>query len=275
MLRKRLLTVVVLMPIIAVLLIAGGWPYALGVALTLAVGGIEFVSLMRKGNYRPYQVILVAAIVLMALVQEAGMMSQALGPGLAALLIISMTAMLAAYGDGDKIPVVNFGLTVGGALYIGWLGSHFVALRQVPDGLYWSLVVVPAIGAADSAAYVIGRWRGRHKMAPVVSPGKTWEGYLGGALGAAAFGAFCAALASILTPHIHALDGALIGLLVGLVSPVGDLGMSTVKRMVGAKDASNILPGHGGVLDRIDSALVGVTIGFYYIAWIVLPRFGF
>jgi phosphatidate cytidylyltransferase len=274
MLRQRLLTVVVLMPIIAVLLILGGWPYAFGVALTLAIGGIEFVSLMRKGNYRPYGLILVAAIVLMVLVQETGEMGRALGPGLAAFLIISMTAMLAAYGQGDQIPVVNFGLTVGGALYIGWLGAHFVALRKLPDGLYWSLVVVPAIGAADSSAYVIGRWRGRHKMAPLVSPGKTWEGYLGGALGAAIFGAFAAALASILTPHIRPLDGALIGLLVGLISPVGDLGMSTVKRMVGAKDASNILPGHGGVLDRIDSALVGATIGFYYIAWIVLPRLG-
>ncbi len=269
MLRERLLTVVVLMPIIAVLLIAGGWPYALGVALALAVGGIEFVSLMRKGNYRPFGVILVSTIVLIVLAQAAGVMDQALEPGLAALLIISMTAMLAAYGDGDKIPVVNFGLTVGGALYIGWLGAHLVALRQLPEGLYWSLVVIPAIVAADSTAYVVGRWRGRHKLAPVVSPHKTWEGYVGGALGAAVFGAFCAALAALLTPHIRVLDGALIGLLVGLISPVGDLGMSTVKRMVGAKDASHILPGHGGVLDRIDSVLVGVTIGFYYIVLFV------
>jgi phosphatidate cytidylyltransferase len=206
------------------------------------------------------------------LAQAAGVMDRILGVGLAAFLIVSMTAMLAAYGDGDKLPVVNFGLTVSGALYIGWLGSHLVALRQLPDGLYWSLVVIPSIVAADSAAYAVGRWRGRHKLAPVVSPGKTWEGYLGGAVGAAIFGAIAAALASILTPHIRVLDGALIGLLVGLISPVGDLGMSTVKRMVGAKDASNILPGHGGVLDRIDSVLVGVTIGFYYIWWIVLQR---
>jgi phosphatidate cytidylyltransferase len=272
MLRTRLLTVVVLMPIIAVLLIVGGWLYALGVALALAVGGVEFVSLMQTGNYRPFGVILVATIVLIVVAVEAGIMGQALGPGLSAFLIISMTAMLAAYGDGDKIPVVNFGLTVGGTLYIGWLGAHLVALRQLQDGLYWSLVVLPAIVAADSAAYAVGRWRGRHKMAPVVSPRKTWEGYVGGALGAAVFGAFAAALASILSPRIRIVDGALIGLLVGLISPVGDLGMSTVKRMVGAKDSSNILPGHGGVLDRIDSVLVGVTIGFYYIWWIVVPR---
>jgi phosphatidate cytidylyltransferase len=272
MLRTRLLTVVVLMPIIAVLLIIGGWVYAVGVALALAVGGIEFVSLMRKGSYRPFGVILVATIALIVLAQAAGVADRALGTGLAAFLIVSMTAMLAAYGDGDKIPVVNFGLTVGGALYIGWLGSHLVALRQLPDGLYWSLVVIPSIVAADSAAYAVGRWRGRHKLAPVVSPGKTWEGYFGGAVGAAIFGAIAAALASLLTPHIRVLDGAFIGLLVGLISPVGDLGMSTVKRMVGAKDASNILPGHGGVLDRIDSVVVGVTIGFYYIWWIVLTR---
>src|SRR5690242_696631 len=107
MLRTRLLTVVVLMPIIAVLLIIGGWAYAGGVALTLAVGGIEFVSLMRKGSYQPFGVILVATIVLIVLAQAAGVLDRVFGVGLAAFLIISMTAMLAAYGDGDKIPVVN------------------------------------------------------------------------------------------------------------------------------------------------------------------------
>ncbi len=272
MLRTRLLTAAVLIPLIVALLILGDWPYALAVALTLAIGGAEFVSLMRKGSYHPYAVILVTTIVLIVLAQAVGVMEQVLEPGLDAFLIVSMTAMLAGYGDGDKIPVVNFGLTVSGALYIGWLGAHLVALRQLPDGLYWSLIVIPAIVGADSAAYVIGRWQGRHKLAPLVSPGKTWEGYLGGALGAAVVGAVCAALASGFVPHIRTVDGAAIGLLVGLISPVGDLGMSTVKRMVGAKDASNILPGHGGVLDRIDSALVGATIGFYYIVWFALSR---
>jgi phosphatidate cytidylyltransferase len=272
MLRTRLLTATVLIPIIAFFLIVGGWLYAFGVAVTLAAGGAEFVSLMRRGGYRPYQAILLAAIILTVTAQAAGIMAQVLAPGLAALLIVSMTAMLAAYGDGDKIPAVNFGLTVGGALYIGWLGAHLVGVRQLPDGLYWSLIVFPSVAAADSGAYVVGRGLGHHKMAPVVSPNKTWEGYLGGALVAAGVGALCAALASTLAPRIRVVDGALIGLLVGLVSPVGDLGMSTLKRMFGAKDFSNILPGHGGVLDRIDSVLVGAAISFYYIVWFALTR---
>jgi phosphatidate cytidylyltransferase len=272
MLRKRLLTATVLMPIIALFLIAGGWLYALGVAITLAVGGAEFVSLMRKGGYRPYQVIVLVAILLTVGAQATGIMAQVLAPGLAAFLIVSMTAMLAAYGDGDTLPAVNFGLTVGGALYVGWLGAHLVGVRQLPDGLYWSLVVLPSVAAADSGAYVFGRWLGRHKMAPVVSPNKTWEGYLGGALVAAGVGAFCAALACFVAPTIRTVDGAFIGLLVGLVSPVGDLGMSTLKRMIGAKDFSNVLPGHGGVLDRIDSVLVGATISYYYIVWFALTR---
>jgi phosphatidate cytidylyltransferase len=76
----------------------------------------------------------------------------------------------------------------------------------------------------------------------------------------------------LLAPEIRTADGAAIGLLVGLISPVGDLGMSTLKRMVGAKDSSNLLPGHGGVLDRIDSVLVGVTIGYYYVIWFTLAH---
>jgi phosphatidate cytidylyltransferase len=183
-----------------------------------------------------------------------------------------MTAMLAAYGYGDKLPAVNFGLTVGSALYIGWLGIHLIALRQVNYGLYWSLIVIPAIAAADSGAYIVGGWQGRRKLSPVVSPGKTWEGYLGGALIAAVVGAACAFLATLLAPEIRTADGAAIGLLAGLISPVGDLGMSTLKRMVGAKDSSNLLPGHGGVLDRIDSVLVGVTIGYYYVIWFTLAH---
>ncbi len=272
MFRKRLLTTTILTPIIVIFLITGGWLYTFGVALVLGIGGIEFVSLMRKGGYFPYRIILMVTILLEVIAQGAGIMPQVLAPGLAALLIVSMTAMLAAYGRGDKIPGVNFGLTIGGALYIGWLGVHLVAIRQLSDGLYWSLIAIPAVVSCDSGAYIFGRWLGRHKMAPIVSPHKTWEGYIGGVLSAAGFGALCALLASIVAPHIRTVDGLLIGLLVGLISPVGDLGISTLKRMVGAKDTSNILPGHGGVLDRLDSVLVAVTISFYYILWFALPR---
>jgi phosphatidate cytidylyltransferase len=268
MLKQRLLTAALLTPVIAALLIAGGWWYALGVALALAIAGIEFVSLMRQGGYQPYRVILVATILLIVGAQALGITNQTFGPGLAALLIASMTAMLAAYGKGDRLPAVNFGLTVGGALYIGWLGAHLVAVRQLPDGLYWSLIVIPAIAAGDSGAYAFGRRFGRHKMSPVVSPAKTWEGYFGGVLTAGLVGALCAVLASVVDARMRVLDGVLIGLLVGLIGPVGDLGISTLKRMVGAKDSSHILPGHGGVLDRLDSVFVGVTISFYYIVYI-------
>jgi phosphatidate cytidylyltransferase len=268
MLKQRLLTAVLLTPVIAVLLIAGGWWYALGVALALAVAGIEFVSLMRQGGYRPYQAILIVTILFIVGAQALGITSQTFGPGLSALLIASMTAMLAAYGNGDRLPAVNFGLTVGGALYIGWLGAHLVAMRQLPDGLHWSLIVIPAIAAGDSGAYAFGRRLGRHKMSPVVSPGKTWEGYAGGVLTAGLAGALCAALFTVIDARLHILDGILIGLLVGLIGPLGDLGISALKRMVGAKDSSHILPGHGGVLDRLDSVLIGVTISFYYIIYV-------
>lgn len=269
MLRTRLLSAAVFIPLAVVLLILGGWVYAVAVGIVLAICGFEYVAMMRRGGYQPYQRTMVFVMALIVGIQGAGLTTLVLGPGLAAFLLVAMVAMLAAYSNGDKLPAVNFGLTVGGTLYIGWLGAHAVALRQLPDGLYWALIGVLATGFADVGAYFVGRAVGRHKMAPVVSPGKTWEGFLGGVVTAAAVGALVAALALSRTTMIRVVHGAVIGLLVGILSPVGDLGMSTLKRMVGAKNFSNIIPGHGGMLDRFDSILVGVPVSFYVAAYFV------
>jgi phosphatidate cytidylyltransferase len=270
MFSSRLISSAVLIPLVIVFLVIGGWVYALAIGVVLSLGGLEYVAAMRKGGYQPYQGTLLITICMTVLAQAAGWLPRLLGPGLAGFLIIAMVAMLASYGRGDKIPVVNFGLTVAGALYIGWLGAHLVALRQLPDGEFWALIAVMATGGADMGAYVFGSVLGRHKMAPVVSPGKTWEGYFVGVITAIGMGILVAAFATTHTSHIRLLDGAAIGLVIGLISPAGDLGMSTIKRMVGIKNFSNILPGHGGMLDRLDSMLVGVTLSFYLITLALL-----
>ena len=128
-----------------------------------------------------------------------------------------------------------------------WLA--FVQLRQAG---HWPLLAVMAVPwIADIAAYFCGRAFGRHKLAPKISPGKTWEGAIGGGVGVVLYGAFV--LSPIFFPAIPGLHVFFFLIVLTVISVIGDLFESMLKRQAGIKDSSNILPGHGGVLDRIDS----------------------
>jgi phosphatidate cytidylyltransferase len=168
--------------------------------------------------------------------------------------------------------MLGFASTLAGGLYLGWLGGHFVALRALPDGGWWTGLALPAVWIADSVAYIVGvRW-GRTPLMPDVSPKKSWEGYLagivGGALGTAGLAALWRTLGA--GPSITPTHGMVIGLLAGIIGPIGDLGISALKRQVGAKDSSGLLPGHGGMLDRLDSLIVTVPLGYYYIVGLAI-----
>jgi phosphatidate cytidylyltransferase len=120
-------------------------------------------------------------------------------------------------------------------------------VRELDDGAYLTLFLYGCVNVTDSAAYFVGRRWGRRKLSPLVSPKKTWEGYAGGVISGPIFGALAALPATDALPVGH---GALIGLLIGVLGTVGDLGESAIKRQVGAKDSSHLIPGHGGMLDR-------------------------
>jgi phosphatidate cytidylyltransferase len=145
------------------------------------------------------------------------------------------------------------------------MGGHLVALRQVADGLRWLLLSLAITWLADTGAYFIGSTWGRRKLAPRLSPGKTIEGTLGGWLTGVVTGGLVAGLLELGVVH-----GLALGMLIGVASPLGDLGISMIKRQVGAKDSGHLIPGHGGMLDRIDSILFTVVIGYYYVEWIIL-----
>jgi phosphatidate cytidylyltransferase len=155
--------------------------------------------------------------------------------------------------------------------YIGWFGAYFISLRNLPEGKWWILVVLPAVWFADTGAYFIGKRFGRHKLSPRLSPKKTWEGYLGGIVVGVILTALFAALWRVgAGPNsgITVLRGALMGLVMGIFPTLGDLGESMIKRQMGVKDSGNILPGHGGAFDRIDSWLWAVVMGYYLIVWL-------
>ena len=120
--------------------------------------------------------------------------------------------------------------------------------------------------AADTGAFFVGKLLGRHRMAPTVSPGKTWEGFVGGLV--CAVGA-SVGLSSLLGLPVSILGQLILGLLLGLTAALGDLAESFMKRRAGVKDSGVIVPGHGGILDRMDSLLVTLPVTFYVAAYII------
>jgi phosphatidate cytidylyltransferase len=131
------------------------------------------------------------------------------------------------------------------------------------------------VWASDTGGYAIGSVYGKHKMARRLSPKKSWEGYVAGAFTSLLVGAFFTYAFTTLGPqplagYVNPVQGGLLGLFIGAVVPLGDLGESMLKRQSGLKDSSNIFPGHGGFLDRIDSWIWGAAIGYLIIQFLIL-----
>ncbi|HUX77351.1 MAG TPA: phosphatidate cytidylyltransferase [Anaerolineae bacterium] len=265
MLRTRLLTAAVLIPIVACCIYLGGISFLVLVVLLLTLAEMEFCQLVARDGFRPVLAFGLGMVWLLLLdAQFPALKLQQ--PGMALILLGSLAWQLFHRGGS---PVADWALTLTGGLYMGLCGACLIALRGMqPDGMWWTLTVVPAIMAADSGAYLVGRAWGRHRLAPALSPGKTWEGYAAGVI---AGGLITALLASFWHTRagagtvVSGVHGLVLGLLIATFAPLGDLAVSMIKRQVGAKDSGKIIPGHGGALDRVDSVLWAAVIGYYYV----------
>jgi phosphatidate cytidylyltransferase len=191
----------------------------------------------------------------------------------AVLLLITFVVLAKMVFFPERFTLENAAATIAGALYVGLAFAHLVLLRFADQALTMATQFGPLSAGAvylwlafvgtwssDTFAFFVGKNFGRHKLAPKVSPGKTWEGTVGGVagsvIGVAAMGALCA------LPLGHS---AAIGLLVGIVAPLGDLVESSLKRFCCVKDSGRLLPGHGGVLDRFDSVMFAAPAVYYYL----------
>lgn len=261
---QRLLVIIFLLPIGIGLVMLGGIPFNLFITLILGVSAWEYVQLTRKGGYQPSQWLVVGGTAVLAL-SRAFIQFQYSDLIISGIILLAMAVHLFDYEKGRDKAGTDFAVTLGGIFYIGWLGSYMTSVRALPDGLWWFMVVLPAAWFADSGAYLIGSRFGKRQFSPRISPKKTWEGYLGGIV----FGTIstiCLTLVwSLRMPSLTFVHGLVMGLVMSIITPLGDLGESVFKRQVGAKDSSNIIPGHGGVFDRIDSWLWAAVIGYYMI----------
>ena len=160
--------------------------------------------------------------------------------------------------------------TIAGALYVGWMLSYWLSLRGLGDGRSWVYLAILTTFANDTGAFFIGRAIGKHKLAPTISEGKTREGAIGGLICAVLGALIIATVLNRISPFdFRYWQIILIGLIIGLFAQLGDLVESLLKRNMGVKESGNLLPGHGGILDRFDSLIFVGAVVYYYVIWVV------
>lgn len=238
----RILSALVLAPVALACLWFGGIPWAALVALAALGVGWEWVGLCRRDPRALPGAALPALAVLAVAVTAAGW------PGAAFGLLAAGAAALWAAARQPGLPA--------GVLYIGIAGLTLVWLRADPAaGRVNVLFVLLVVWASDIGAYMVGRWIGGPKLAPAISPGKTWSGAAGGLAAAAAAGLCVALLAAAQQGLGTPGRAALVAAVLAALSQVGDLMGSAMKRRAGVKDSSHLIPGHGGLIDRLDGVL--------------------
>lgn len=268
MLAQRLATAAAGIPIILAVILIGGPLYTAVVAVILGLGSLEFVHMLAGVERPPWRpsgaaIVAVAAVVAVVVGADNGVDywtgAVVAGVGLGLVYVVALRTTEDAPGDWLT--------TLGAVVYIGFLGSYLVLLRDLDKGEHWVLLAVLGTWGADTCAYATGKAVGRHRMAPRISPGKTWEG----TIGALAGGLVIVALLNWpLDLPMSAGQGIILGLLLPVVAVLADLGESMLKRGAGVKDTSALVPGHGGFLDRLDSILFTVPLVYYFAIWVVL-----
>lgn len=271
MLLRRAAVVFTLGPLTLFLIHRGGWFYFVPVAFLLGVATYEFTQLVNKlGWHTPLWLLLPVSLLLWLTPQE--VQTMLVGSPISEHDLVSVVLLLGLMAamahslwlyerEREEMAAVSWLATVGGMLFLGWLGSFFFRLRGLGEmAAQWTALAMLGTWIADSGAYVFGKTLGRHKLAPRLSPNKTVEGYLGGIFAGTLFTVVIAYFMKLPLPI-----AVVLGLLVSVVSPAGDLGVSLLKRSVGVKDSGTLLPGHGGAMDRIDSLIWSVALAYFLV----------
>jgi phosphatidate cytidylyltransferase len=275
-LAKRALSTVVLLPIFVwAVVYAPAWVFVLLVCAVAGLGQWEFLEMFRRSGVpiRP-TVAIVGGVAVTASFGVPGLPPvgsavattgsvPALAPIALTLAVLGVLASVLPVRGGPPLAWQPAAIGVAGVVYVNWLIGHALSLRQLPAGLDWVLLLVWVTWVGETTAYAVGSTVGSHKLAPTISPGKTIEGAVGQLV--------ISPIAALVVqpwfgPALGTLEAIAIGLVLGVVGQVGDLVESALKRSVGTKDTGRVIPGHGGVLDRIDGLLFNTPVLFYYVA---------
>ena len=263
--------------VVAVVAVAAIWFGPPWLTLLGLVGGaiaiFETYRLAPEGVGRMPLALGVAAVIVLLLSAEAasGTADHLLASGiaLAAWTLVALLWYIAFY-DGER-PVAGLLLLMLGPVYAGFLLGHGLAIYDLSSGVEgadhlgrnWLLFTLAGTSACDTGAYAVGRLIGRHHMAPRISPNKTWEGAIGGLVAAVAAMAVAGWLLDL---GVAPWQYSVVGVVVAVVAQTGDLVESALKRAADVKDSGSIMPGHGGLLDRIDSIIFALPAVYYLLA---------
>ncbi len=255
-LGARLSTAIVIgIAFIAAILWGGRIGIGLVVGLVAVFATGEFYAILRRERRLPNESLGMIAVGVMPFAASVWGV-----PGLTTTLGALMIASLVWHITFSEVRASDTSVTVFGALYVGFTLAHIVLIRELPDGRVLALATVASVWANDTIAYLVGSSLGRHKLAPAISPRKTWEGLVAGTI--ATTTVWCA-LSALPSASFDVVRLASIGLVASLAAVIGDLAESRLKRETALKDSGDTLPGHGGFLDRFDSMIL-VAITTYY-----------
>ena len=274
-LTQRVLTAVVGVPLLYFILYLGGIPFLILILLVILFGNIELFKLLEAKGIQTERELGIAFSLALGIAAYFGYFYFAVVFSFAVIITFLLT--LRRQDLSNAIIALSTGLFA--IIYIGWFLSHAILLRNIDHnsnlktyvetvqghsdiGFFYIFLVVSCTFLNDTGAYFIGRWKGKRKLIPHVSPGKTLEGTIGGII-SSAIAAIVGNL--IFKSPIEYHWVVLFGLVIGIVAVLGDLTESLIKRSAEAKDSGGILPGHGGILDRFDSLIFTFPVSYYMV----------
>lgn len=277
---RRVLVAAVGIPLAVALLYMGELPLALFLALLAGLGAGELYRLARVREVHPFQILgvsLAAAIPVLTHVTRLGWIGMPVAAG--GVLFVALLGVAVFARAPSEHPLEAVAVTVLGVLYCGGTLSFGYALRHhnwaVGPAAGTALVLYPVLltWATDTGAFAVGRWLGKRKLMPQVSPGKTVAGAVGGTLVAVVVAVVYNT--AVLRPQAQLAltpwSAVVFGLVVSAAAQVGDLAESLFKRQAGVKDSSHLLPGHGGILDRLDSLYFVIPVAYLFLSRLLLP----
>lgn len=275
-LSLRVASGIVFVPLLVFLAWNGGLAFLVFVAAQITAGLVEFYAMMRGRGLRPYRRLgVLASLALLWICYQRHVPYV----GFLTTAVLLLVLALELRRPEARQRVEDIAVTCFGVLYVGWLSAHLVLLRELPwsagtsyrDGAAFVLLAFFVTWSCDTGAFAVGKLFGRNRPWTQISPRKSVEGSIGGWV-MAVFSAFVAR--AWFAPFLRFGDALAIGLLVGVFAQVGDLVESLLKRDARHGDSSDLIPGHGGVLDRFDSLFFAAPVVYYYLAHVVfgVPR---
>lgn len=259
---KRVISAAVLVLLILVFIIMGGVVFKIGALAIIAIALYEYINVYKKTNNKAITSVLIFGYMINIYVIFLNK-SELLLPIIYVIVLLSMSVPIFT----KSYDVISSAITIVGYIYIINFFTLLAFIRQWENGSRLILLVFIIAWFSDTFAYYVGRYLGKRKLCPDVSPKKTVAGFIGGIIGSVTGALLWANV-------IMKIDSAwyqliLFGIFAGIISQIGDLVASLIKRFIGVKDYGNIMPGHGGILDRFDSILFTTPIVYYYIKFIL------